>query len=256
MNLLPVGLARLVGLMILAGSVYLVAWYTRAFGRVAITRHPEDPSLRKAARSFGIFLTTWLGVAIVAADGAHFPLANEALRLPVSGLVTVVFFLPALLWAFFSRTGRTLVSSSDPASLIGVQWYRAEGIIFLFPLLAYHALPAEFAVPAGVGDLLTGLFAPVVAWAVSTKQRGAYGWAIAWNLFGILDLIVAPTTAIHSGAQILQMYPLSIVPLFLGPPLGILTHLMALRSLSLHKAEITGRSLQEGPLLSAPSAAH
>ena len=256
MHLLPVGLVRLAGLLILVESVYLVSWYTRFFGRLAITRHPKDPSIRKAAGFFGLFLVLWLVVAILVGDGEHFPLPNESLRLPIRGLVFLGFFLPALAWAYLSRTGRTLVSTADPADLIGVQWYRAAGFIFLFPMLAYHALPAEFALPAGIGDILTGLMAPVVAWAVANRKRGAYGWAIAWNLFGILDLIVAPATAVHSGAQILQMYPLSIVPLFLGPPMGTLTHLLTLRSLSVHKAEITGEVTANGPLLSAPSAAH
>lgn len=55
--------------------------------------------------------------------------------------------------------------------------------------------------------------------------------AIAWNLFGLLDLLVAPTAALLSGSQILATYPLAIVDLFAGPPLGIITHIYSLRNL-------------------------
>ena len=53
-----------------------------------------------------------------------------------------------------------------------------------------------------------------------------------WNAFGILDLIVAPTAALLSQAQVLRIYALALVPLFLGPPLGILTHVYSLRNLA------------------------
>jgi hypothetical protein len=53
-----------------------------------------------------------------------------------------------------------------------------------------------------------------------------------WNLFGILDLVVAPATALVFQARVLNIYPLALVPLFLAPPLGILTHVLSLRNLA------------------------
>src|SRR5262249_30338754 len=48
-----------------------------------------------------------------------------------------------------------------------------------------------FAIPAGVGDLLTGLFAPLIAyWWVAGKPYARTA-AIAWNMFGIADLVNA-----------------------------------------------------------------
>jgi hypothetical protein len=55
----------------------------------------------------------------------------------------------------------------------------------------------------------------------------------AWNIFGLLDLIVAPAAAVLSQAQMIGLYPLSLVPLFIGPPLGILTHVYSLRNLAM-----------------------
>jgi len=53
-------------------------------------------------------------------------------------------------------------------------------------------VPAGFAYPAGIGDALTGIFAPIVALMVAQNRPHALKWAVAWNLFGTLDLIVAP----------------------------------------------------------------
>ena len=47
-------------------------------------------------------------------------------------------------------------------------------------------------------------------------------------------LLVAPAAALLSGTQLLAAYPLAIVALFAGPPLGILTHVHSLRNLRVH----------------------
>lgn len=83
-----------------------------------------------------------------------------------------------------------------------------------------------------VGDFLTGFAAPFVGAAVARRRPGSFTWAVAWNLFGILDLIVAPAAAILSNAQVFSYYPLALIPLFLGPPMGILTHVCSLRNLA------------------------
>jgi hypothetical protein len=112
--------------------------------------------------------------------------------------------------------------------------------MFLYPLLALGVLPAGFAIPAGIGDFLTGALAPFVAGAVARKRPGALALATAWNIFGITDLVVAPTAAVLSHAPILNMYPLAIIPLFLGPPLGILIHIASLRNLAYASRRDTG----------------
>jgi hypothetical protein len=106
--------------------------------------------------------------------------------------------------------------------------------MFLWPFLAAGALPAGFALPAGIGDTLTGIAAPVVALLVVRNRSRAHAWAVAWNLFGILDLVVAPISAVLSRTTNVGRFPLVVVPLFLGPPLGILTHICSLRNLAVN----------------------
>jgi hypothetical protein len=159
-------------------------------------------------------------------------LAPESRRL-ASGLVALIPFAIAVMALFASKSIRAINAATSNAWLIAIQTYRFAGIMFVFPFLTYGIVPAGFGWPAGIGDALTGLFAPVVAWMVVRNQPHAFKWAVAWNLFGMLDLIVAPATALFFQARVLNIYPLDLVPLFLGPPIGILTHICSLRNLAI-----------------------
>ena len=55
------------------------------------------------------------------------------------------------------------------------------------------ALPGVFALPAGIGDVLTGLFAVPAAIAVATGTAQGRRAAIVWNIFGLADFAVAIT---------------------------------------------------------------
>jgi hypothetical protein len=59
---------------------------------------------------------------------------------------------------------------------------------------------------------------------------------VAWNWFGILDLVAAPVAAVVAQSTNIGRFPLVVIPLFLGPPLGILTHLYSLRNLKAQRA--------------------
>jgi hypothetical protein len=145
--------------------------------------------------------------------------------------------------AFFRRsvTLRRLIEAIPQRWLVSVQIYRVEGLIFLV-LYAAGYLPGVFAWPAGIGDMLVGLLAPVVGAAYAHGSRNGAGWLRAWNLLGIADLIVAVTTGFLTSPSRLQMFafdapnqlisafPLVMIPVFLVP-LSILLHLASLNKL-------------------------
>jgi hypothetical protein len=54
----------------------------------------------------------------------------------------------------------------------------------------------------------------------------------------VIDLVVATTAAVFAGSQIATIYPLGLIPVFLGPPLGILTHIYSLRNLAANRASL------------------
>jgi hypothetical protein len=229
-NLLPSTLQQLSAILLFALSTLMVAVHSllilRAAQQATLQRHTRVVAPIVAAS----FLAVWLGMAISMTAGVNLPLAR-AQRLAVSLLVGFGPVLAAVALLFLSRTVSTVYAAMPSEWLIRVQTYRMAGLMFLYPFLYYGVIPAAFAVPAAVGDFLTGLLAPVVGSAVAKRDPRGLAWAMAWNLFGILDLIVAPTAAVLSRAQVIGLYPLAIVPLFLGPPLGILTHIYSLQNL-------------------------
>ncbi len=79
--------------------------------------------------------------------------------------------------------------------LTGVQFYRALGAMFL-ALWTLSRMPGEFALPAGTGDVIVGLAAPIVAWLNAKHSPSARNATIAWNIFGIADLVVAVGTRV------------------------------------------------------------
>jgi hypothetical protein len=125
--------------------------------------------------------------------------------------------------------------------LIGAQLYRTLGVIFLI-LYAAGKLPGAFAWPAGLGDVLVGVLAPVVAIAYRRGPRENADLVSAWNLFGLTDLVVAMTAGFLTSPSPFQLFafdlpnelisefPLVLVPVFLVP-VSVLLHLASLTKL-------------------------
>ena len=125
--------------------------------------------------------------------------------------------------------------------LIGIQLYRVVGVIFL-ALYSLGQLPGEFAIPAGGGDVLIGLAAPLVAYGLYQGYAWSQRAAIFWNVAGVVDLAVAIGTGFLSSPgplhvlaadnpnHLITAFPLALVPLF-AVPLSVVLHLAALKRL-------------------------
>jgi hypothetical protein len=143
-----------------------------------------------------------------------------------------------------------LVSAIPLHWLVGAQVYRVGGGIFL-ALLADGRLPWQFALPAGTGDVATGIVAVIVAAQLSRNAIDARRATYAWCLFGIADLVVAVTMGAMTSpgsAQLLAFdapnllmtaYPLVMVPTF-AVPLALMLHGLVLWRLRRETAP-TGR---------------
>ena len=122
------------------------------------------------------------------------------------------------------------------ANLIRLHLWRLVGIVFLV-LMVRGQVPALWALPAGIGDILVAVTAPWVARDVDTP-RGRRR-AIIWNLFGIADLIVAvglgimtspgPTQVFRTAptSELMTHFPMALVPTFLVP-LAFTLHVISL----------------------------
>jgi len=172
-------------------------------------------------------LTVWFAtVAFLGASGALNPLSGAGT--PVLGLA-VMLPLAVLCFAFLGYAPtRDAISRVPLAVLIAVNIPRVEGMGFLL-LYGAHRLPAPFALAAGWGDIVVGVTALPLAWFAARYPARAKPWAIAWNLLGFADLMVAISLGAMSapgpirvftdppGSGIMTTLPWILIPGFLVP---------------------------------------
>ena len=112
-------------------------------------------------------------------------------------------------------------------------------------------LPAEFALPAGIGDILVGLTGLALAfWLPSgsaLSRKAAYGS----NVLELADLVIAVATGFLTSPGPLQQlaldhpnllitaYPLVMVPAF-AVPLAIILHILSLWQLNRQSESVAG----------------
>lgn len=184
--------------------------------------------------------TLWFAVAWSAAINGVFITGASALPwLPLAILLPVIIGVPLLLLS--KRVG--LVLDAMPASwLVALQLYRVFGGWFLAAWLR-GAAPGVLALPAGIGDVLTGLFAVPAAIAVATGTAQGRRAAMMWNILGLADFAVAITLGMLTTPGRFQLivstlagfnagvYPNVLTPAFVVPG-SILLHTLSLRQLS------------------------
>lgn len=173
---------------VLAGSVAIVAVILLGLRRALIMAGWSSHDRRRAARISAVVLIGWFGAAI--ALGWLGVYRGVADRIPT---IQYGILMPILIGSWLIYRSSTVARVLDVVPqqwLIGVQLYRALGIIFLI-LYGAGKLPGLFAWPAGLGDVLVGVLAPVVAIAYARGPRENRDLVSAWNIFGIVDLIVA-----------------------------------------------------------------
>lgn len=78
---------------------------------------------------------------------------------------------------------------------------RHLGLMFLAPGVANPGMPAQFAWPAALGDLLAAVLAFAALVAVVRRHRFARALVWAFNVEGTLDLMSATTLATVYGAS-------------------------------------------------------
>jgi hypothetical protein len=186
-----------------------------------------------------LILVGWFALAaLLGAAGAFHANAGQLPSIQY-GLFLPILVGALLIWR--SATVRRVIEAIPQAWIVGIQLYRALGVIFLI-LYANDKLPGLFAWPAGLGDILVAVLAPVVAIAYARAPRENTDLVTAWNVFGIFDLVVAVGTgfatspsqlqllALDRPNELVSLFPLVLVPAYLVP-LSILLHLASLAKL-------------------------
>jgi hypothetical protein len=238
------GVAALAVRLIVHALIALGLW-------LGLERTDLSPSQRRTTwLAIMVPFTLWAAIAWTAAiDGVFRAGASPLPLLPLAIFLPVMIGAPLLLLS--KRVGQLL--DAMPATwLIALQLYR----IFGSQWLAYWLralLPGLWALPAGAGDILTGLFAVPAALALATGAAEGRRAAILWNIFGLADFAIAITLGmiispgpfqliVLNGTSIgLDGYPNVLTPAFVVPS-SILLHALSLRQLRRRRrAEALGR---------------
>jgi hypothetical protein len=171
-------------------------------------------------------LGIWLAVAITAAAsgavaGAQVP--PPAIAATLTGALLLTFWL--------SSTVRSRVARIGSATLIGLHVSRLFVGWYFLVLSRRDTLPAEFAVPAGWGDIAVGVGALAVLSfclpAVGHRRRAL----MLWNTLGLLDIVLVLANGVRLlmtdaalGVAFAEL-PLALLPTFLVP-LIITSHVL------------------------------
>jgi len=156
---------------------------------------------------------------------------------PIALLLSVVTPVIVFLMAYrLFPSFRQFVLTFDLRLAAGMQAWRFAGLGFI-ALYVNGVLPGIFAWPAGLGDMIVGMTAPWVILALIRRPEFIRSkWFLAWNLFGMLDLILAVTDGgldsflVRSGGigtAPMTHLPLAYIPAYIVPILFML-HLAAL----------------------------
>jgi hypothetical protein len=216
--------------IIVSVNLAIAGWVWRIVATAAGRSGLTAPAARKVRAGSAVFFFGWLGTAFLLAPAPGSIAGRDPFYitplLPLFALGSTAVLLASV--GLSPAVRRTLGAMSLPA-VHGVQLYRAIGATFLV-LMVQGQLPSHFALPAGWGDV-----------ALARRAAGSRALAAGWNLFGLLDLVVAvgmgtgylaPLLAPHLGAQVppaaaMGVFPLILVPTF-AVPISIMLHLLGL----------------------------
>ena len=222
-----------VAIVVVMLAAAAAAWFTlsQALDRVHLDHRTRSVWRWSTAAVLSAWLLARLALAVTPPGGSFlgfFP--YTAAFVAFGGLVG----LGALV---ISPTFRQLVRSAPQTWLIGTQAIRLAGFLFL-ALLDMGRLPAEFALPAGYGDMLVGLLALATVAALVGGRPYARALLIGVNLLGLLDFVSAFATGLAAiGPFVLEIQAAGVSPLYLnyvlivpafGVPLYALLHVYSL----------------------------
>jgi hypothetical protein len=187
--------------------------------------HPSVRLLTPAV----LVVAAWFVVVLAASAAGVFnqppgtPPVAMGLAVAVPPLVVVGLLIGSARFRWWAR-------DLDLRFLTLLQTWRVAGVAFL-ALFVAGDLPARFAVPAGVGDVIVGLTAPLVAMYVVGGGRSARWVYVGWTLFGIADLVAAVSLGMTTGPGIapVAVLPVSMIPAF-GVPFALALHAISLVS--------------------------
>jgi hypothetical protein len=203
-------------------AIFLVLWRARRSARQS-----------RIAVASAVVLAGWAVVTALLARRGFFqppdlsspPPVGIALGLALAVLAVCLLISPSL---------RGLLTNQRHLILLNL--WRLVGVVFLV-LMANGQMPALWALPAGIGDVIVGATAPWIGRQLETREGKRR--AIVFTLFGMADLVVAVGLGVMTSpgpahvfrttptSELATRFPLALVPTFLVP-LAFILHVISL----------------------------
>jgi hypothetical protein len=203
-------------------AIFAVLWQERS-----------SPRTSSVAIVSGTVLAAWLAITTaLAIRGFFLPTGTQGA--PAVGVVVAGVLVALAVSLSASSPLRRLLTNQQ--HLIRLNVWRLEGLVFLI-LMWKGQVPALWALPAGIGDVIVGAIAPWIA--SQLEAPGGSRRAIIFNVFGMVDLIVAVGLGIMTNpgpgqvflttptSALITHFPLVLVPTFLVP-LAFVLHVVSL----------------------------
>ena len=215
-------------------------------------QHSKSPVPKGSLAAALLFIAAWFLLAVgVSLSGAFDNVSSATLLL--AGNVPGLTYFCIVVW---SRRSRQFTSSLSLRALTLAEAPRILGGMFLLWKYERGILPAAFALPTGISDVVAGfgaIFAAIVL--VSHDGRRKRGF-LAWHWFSLGCLILSSLSGILTAnnslgvfrtglsSQAIVSWPMSLVPTFLGPMM-MLFEIAALRH-SVPQLALRYKALQPG----------
>src|SRR5215510_15397446 len=223
---------------IAAGTVAVLITILYGLNRALADAHWPAAERMQTLRVSAVILLGWLVAAITLGAMGIFHVTSGDRPTIQYGILLPILIGALMIWRW--EAAKRVLHVVPQQWLVGVQVFRALGAIFLV-LSATGTLPRLFALPAGLGDTVVGLLAPVVGLAYARAPQKAAGLVAAWNVLGLLDLtdalglgfLTAPSRyalEIQPTSDLMTVLPLVLVPAYLLP-LSIVLHIASLAKL-------------------------
>lgn len=193
----------------------------------------------------------WFVAIAVAGEAGVFVTGDR----PPVALGLAVVLPPAIVGALlaWSQPFRAWAGRADLHLLTMLQMWRIIGFAFV-ALWAVGRLPGGFALPAGLGDILVGLTAPLVA----ARWLGSKGLFYGWTALGVGDLVVAVVLGVlYSPSRlgilattpdmsVMAQLPMILVPAF-AVPAALALHVVSLWRFASERRAAQGLAHAERP---------
>ena len=187
----------------------------------------------------GFYITYLLVVGWACLEGWFREVTLPPRIVQLTTLPLLVFLLGGV---FHTGAYKRLLKAIPLDQLISLHRFRLIGSFFLI-LWFLQLLPPVFAWIAGIGDIVTALSSIWLARRIRVRNEPTR-WVVAWNSFGLLDILATSTMAIlltkvsmetgALGVDVLATFPFCFIPAF-APATIIFLHLSIYRKLFVKK---------------------